>query len=684
MLKATYKKVELKFIQPAGTSRGYLTEKTSWIITLFDIENPSITGTGECSLIKGLSPDPEDEYLALLDEVCHNPSEYLGENERLNAFPSIRFGLEMAWLDLKGGGKGILYPGTFTEGQTGIPINGLIWMGSKNNMLQQVKVRIKEGFRCIKLKIGSLSFEEELALLKAVRNEYSTRTIELRVDANGAFMPSEALERLKQLSDINLHSIEQPVKPGNWELMAELCRLTPLPIALDEELFSSGADQQKSLLLETVKPQYIVLKPSMLGGFAKTSQWIKLAKAFNIGWWITSALESNIGLNALAQWTFTLKNPAYHGLGTGKLFSNNFPSQLYIDGGHLMFDARSIESQNTANENMSLGAKVLLADEFIRQWQSGEESYMLHTSGSTGEPKALMVSRKSMIRSAQLTAQALGLKKGDTALLCMPLEFVAGKMMVVRSLVLGLNLVAVKPSSNPLRLVSTDNPVDFAAMTPMQVHESLNDETSSLILNRIRILIIGGAPVSKELEVKLKSHPGSVYETYGMTETLTHIALRRLNGNEQSEYFKILPGISISTDKRGCLVIQAPHLDQPSVVTNDLVEIIDANQFNWLGRADHVINSGGVKISPEQLEKKLEGKFNNRFVVSSLPDDRLGRKVVLVVEAGPGIKPRINLDEISDCLLPYEKPREVLFLEKFPETHTGKINRIGIQNLIGG
>jgi o-succinylbenzoate synthase len=339
MLKASYHKHILTFNFPAGTSRGVLTEKPSWIIRLYDPANPDIIGKGECSIINGLSPDPNQGYEAMLAKVSNNPEHYLSFSDpELDRFPSIRFGLEIAQLDLWQGGSGLLFKSEFTKGKMGIPINGLIWMGSKENMLQQIRKRVDEGFHCIKMKIGAMNFEEEIDLLRAIRKEFSADAIQLRVDANGAFEPSETLEKLKRLSDFSLHSIEQPIKPGNWPVMAALCDKTPLPIALDEELFAPGTDNNKLNLLKTIRPQYLVLKPSMLGGFAKTQEWIDDAKTLNVGWWITSALESNIGLNAIAQWTYTLNNPAHHGLGTGKLFVNNFPSKLFIENGILKFD----------------------------------------------------------------------------------------------------------------------------------------------------------------------------------------------------------------------------------------------------------------------------------------------------------------------------------------------------------
>lgn len=336
MLRGSFNTHILHFNKPAGTSRGYLTTKISYIISLTDTHKPGIAGTGECSLIQNLSPDPEKDYEKILAGVCATPEKFLSfSNPALNHYPSIRFGLETAWKDLQGGGNKILFPSEFTDGKTGIPINGLIWMDSKKNMLKQARRRIEEGFRCVKMKIGALDFDEELDLIKTLRREFRTEELILRVDANGAFHYGEAPEKLKKLSEQEIHSIEQPIKSGNWDMMAALCEKSPVPIALDEELFFAGADENKSRLLATIRPAYLVLKPSMLGGFEKSMEWIHAANVTGSGWWITSALESNIGLNALAQWTFTLNNPVHHGLGTGKLFSNNFPATLSIENGLL-------------------------------------------------------------------------------------------------------------------------------------------------------------------------------------------------------------------------------------------------------------------------------------------------------------------------------------------------------------
>jgi L-alanine-DL-glutamate epimerase-like enolase superfamily enzyme len=240
-------------------------------------------------------------------------------------------------LDLKNGGDQILFPSAFTRGEEGIPINGLIWMGTPEFMKQQIRSKLESGFRCIKLKIGALDFKTEFELLKDIRKEFSADEITLRVDANGAYSLKTALENLKRLADLQIHSIEQPIEAGRWNEMAELCRKSPIPIGLDEELIGISSRFEMQKLLETIHPAYLILKPSLHGGFTGCEKWIEMAEKYNSGWWITSALESNIGLNAIAQWTFQLNPKGEQGLGTGQLFSNNFDAPLVIEGDRLWF-----------------------------------------------------------------------------------------------------------------------------------------------------------------------------------------------------------------------------------------------------------------------------------------------------------------------------------------------------------
>ena len=335
-MKATYKKHILNFKVPSSTSRGILKTKETWFII---IENHGKKGIGECGILRGLSADDRPDYEAQLQYTCNNIEKGLdvlySENEE---FPSIQIGLEMAFKSLEAKDPFILFPSTFSKGNDSIPINGLIWMGDKSFMNQQIKQKIADGFDCIKLKIGAIDFQTELDILKGIRQNFSESDIEIRVDANGAFSIDSALEKLKRLSDYKLHSIEQPIKPNQWDQMAKLCEKTPLAIALDEELIGVFNEENKQELLSTINPQYIILKPSFIGGFKGSDTWISLAEKQNIGWWITSALESNVGLNGIAQYTYLKGVTMPQGLGTGSLFTNNISSPLTVKNGTLQYN----------------------------------------------------------------------------------------------------------------------------------------------------------------------------------------------------------------------------------------------------------------------------------------------------------------------------------------------------------
>ncbi|MGJ8760976.1 MAG: o-succinylbenzoate synthase [Polaribacter sp.] len=336
MIHATHKKYTLNFKNPSGTSRGILRTKETWFIIL---EENGKTGIGETGLFRGLSIDDVVNYEEKLIWACTNINKGLVFLlKELCEFPSIQFGLEQAFLSLKSEDQFTLFPSEFTKGNEAIAINGLIWMGEKAFMKKQIKEKLESGFSCIKMKIGAIDFEAEIALLKSIRKEFSSEEIELRVDANGAFNPKNALEKLKRLSELEIHSIEQPIKKGQVQEMAVLCAKTPLPIALDEELIGIFSFEDKKQMLQTIQPQFIILKPSLIGGFAGSLEWIKCAEEINADWWITSALESNIGLNAIGQFTHTLKSNLPQGLGTGGLFTNNFTSPLEVKNGALHYN----------------------------------------------------------------------------------------------------------------------------------------------------------------------------------------------------------------------------------------------------------------------------------------------------------------------------------------------------------
>ncbi len=338
-MKTYFQKRILKFRDPAGTSKGILKTKPSWFVYFYDEENPDYKGVGECSVIPGLSIDDEDKIEPTLADICKsvNLGDYNFE-DTLPEFPAIQFALETALSDYKVKGSKVLFPSDFTKGRKGIVINGLIWMGDIHSMKQQIEYKIEKGYRCVKLKIGALNFDEEYNLIKRIRNTYSEADIEIRVDANGAYSPERAYENMGKLAALDIHSIEQPILPSQIYEMAELCRKAPIPVALDEELFGIRPFENKQKLVEIIRPHYLVLKPSMLGGFRETEQWVSIAEELNIGWWVTSALESNIGLNAIAQWCYQLGVSIPQGLGTGNLYIDNIISPLTLNGEKLFYD----------------------------------------------------------------------------------------------------------------------------------------------------------------------------------------------------------------------------------------------------------------------------------------------------------------------------------------------------------
>ena len=338
MYKASLHPHQLIFNHPGGTSRGVLTAKMSYYLHVWEDAAPHIKGRGECSILPGLSPDDRPELLEKLQWCCQNITALIPEfHKQLQDWPAIRFAVEMALADLHNGGKGIYFPSDFTRGKREIPINGLIWMGSSNEMKQRIEEKLEQGFNCLKLKIGALDFDSEIQLIKSLRKRFAPQTLELRVDANGAFSPQKAPEVLGQLVQFSIHSIEQPIKAGQWQQMAQLCATTPIPIALDEELIGLQDENTRKEMISTIRPQYIIIKPSLNGGFRSSESWISHAASMNARWWVTSALEANIGLNAIAQWAATLNNPMPQGLGTGQVFTNNVDSPLVVQQGKLKY-----------------------------------------------------------------------------------------------------------------------------------------------------------------------------------------------------------------------------------------------------------------------------------------------------------------------------------------------------------
>lgn len=336
MLRAEYRKYLLKFSFPARTSRMVMHDKPTYFLKVWDDADPSVYGVGECPLFPGLSPEDNPYYEKILDKACATINAV--DVKLLMGWSSIRFGIETAIRDLQAGGRRVVFDTPWAAGDSTITINGLIWMGSHDEMLERIRQKLDSGFRCLKLKIGGIEFESELSLLESIRREFSPDELELRLDANGAFTPENAQERLERLARYHIHSIEQPIAPRQWLEMARLCNESPIPIALDEELIGVHLPGAKRTLLETIRPRYIILKPALCGGITGALEWVSLAQELEIGWWLTSALESNVGLNAIAQLASSLEVAIPQGLGTGGLYLNNIPSPIRQRHDYLCYD----------------------------------------------------------------------------------------------------------------------------------------------------------------------------------------------------------------------------------------------------------------------------------------------------------------------------------------------------------
>ncbi|MBQ0050189.1 MAG: AMP-binding protein [Bacteroidales bacterium] len=697
----------LHFHQPAGTSRGWYTTRTIWLVTLC---HGSWQGVGECAPLPDLSCDalPVEDYERRLHTACRMTcqlAERLPEGcvptadncipySYLLDAPSILFALEGAM-------QSPLSP-TFAE--SSITINGLIWMGSIDEMRCRIDQKLSDGFHCIKLKIGAINFDDELALLAYIRERHDASEVELRVDANGGLSPlpithpgylEDVRSRLRLLASFNLHSIEQPIPKGHAPMMATLCQEATLPIALDEELIGIHRKEDKVRMLDTIRPHYLVLKPSLHGGLAGCDEWIRLAEERGMGWWATSALESNVGLGTIARWLMPKQPPLPQGLGTGLLFTDNTPPTTQLHGEVLKNDERTI---------------------FLAHWNDSHPQLLLNTSGSTGAPKPIWVEKERMRASARTTCDFLHLQQGDTALLCMPLQYIAGMMMVVRAMERKLRLVCVQPSNRPFRSLLQHacdmvdfchNPngtvtlpaqtellgsLDFVAMVPSQVYETLRHPDEANLLRQVRHLLIGGGSIPPDLEAELRTFPNPVWSSYGMTETLSHIALRRLNGAceelrskdgqqlrdfvmnaEDCRCYYPLPGVTLSKGADSCLVIDAPHLCQHPLVTHDIVEMNPDGGFRILGRSDNVVCSGGIKIQMEEVESCLRHLFGDCLMVTSRPHPKFGEALVYLTTLPPALV-RAQMQGLPS-FPPHWLPKDIILVDALPLTATGKPDR---------
>ena len=677
-IDVTYNAHTLKFIKPVRTSRDILDNKPSFFITIRDKYGRK--GVGECSLIPGLSLETEQDVISALEKLKNNRGFNLSEIPK--SLPSVRFALETAIINLKKEGE--------AKWLGGIPINGLVWMDSVEGMLKQVDILVSKGFKTIKLKVGTLPFDEEIEMLREIRKKCPAKEFTLRIDANGAFgkdsgdgiTASEKLEALAA-ADLNIHSIEQPIPAGHHEHMAVLCASSPIPIALDEELIGVSTQNERRELLEKIKPQYLILKPSLIGGLKESEKWIELANEFGIGWWVTSALESNVGLSAIAEWVaITTDNDPNlqglaQGLGTGGLYSNNTASSMYIEDGKLFSHAEKLGSITLEGQTFPLshsGASEFEALKERPSWTDGiavalmnwftkpSSPLSFHTSGSSGTPMEISHSREAVISSAKDTINFFALSPGAKVVLALPIESVAGRLMLVRAIVGGLNLEIIKPSTQ----LSFSSPVDFIALTTHQCASLLPE------FPQCSKVLLGGGVVTEGLRCQLPMEI-EFWEGFGMTETITHIAARRVRSEGEPTPFSALPGVTFRTRNDGVLVIDAPNREVHDLETDDLVEIIDSQHFKWIGRESSIINSGGIKVIPEMVEREileLMSPLQCEYIVRGVADDALGEKVVLRIDSDAlhkAVEEKLLHEIATLATLPsYHKPREIEY---------GSINR---------
>ena len=639
------------FKKPAKTSRDTLLEKPCYLLKA--TTSKGLTAWGECSLIPGLSHESEKDALAELNRISKGST--LNLDDIPLELPSVRFAVEM--LIQKFRGDQPLTP--FNKGEAGLDINGLVWMDDAEGILEQVEELKVRGFKTIKLKIGALNFEEELNILKKVRLLCPHPEYTLRLDANEAWA-EDALEKLERLEKFDIHSVEQPVSAGQLDLMAQICSQSPIKIALDEELIGIFSQEEMARVLEATKPHYIILKPSLIGGLEIAEKWITVAEQRGIGWWSTSALESNIGLQVIADWTSQMMEKhklceGVSGLGTGSLFKNNTEGELEIVGGQTKYTSQpTIEVEGRKWSLDPHGSNAFIEDDLRPGWTDGIADFLAfwhktsaplecHTSGSTSAPKLITHSRKSVIHSATQTLEFFNLGAHSRTLHALPMNFIAGKMMLVRALVGQLNVVAIEPNLK----CSWTGTIDFAALTPHQ-YSKLDCAVEGTIL-------LGGSPIPSSLTNSV----GNIYEGYGMTETITHIALRKLGATT----FEALPGVGFSVSNDNNLIISDQKREINELVTDDIVELKSPTSFSWVGRSSDIVNSGGIKFNPVDLEAKLNEMLNFDFAIYGIPHSELGSAIELRIDMPqPSDKQLKDLvEKISGVFKGVENPRSFKF-----------------------
>jgi o-succinylbenzoate synthase len=636
-MQATFFKKTLKFKNPTLTSFGTMKKRVVWY--LFLQQNDKI-GIGEVAPLPGLSLDDIINIKNMLTDLIKDPQKYLNHKKLLQNYPAIKFALEMAHLDLTNGGGQ-----TYFKSFNNIKTNTLIWMGDLTYQKQQIDKKIKQNFKCIKIKISPATFNDNLNLIKYIRDK--NKNIKIRLDANGSFSYQDIKKKLPILATYDIHSIEQPIKQGQIKKMASLCKISPVPIALDEELI--GVYKKKSYLIEKIKPQYIVLKPTLLGGFASCLEWINIACKLKVRYWITSSLESSVGLNAIAQFCakYGGKN-IYHGLGTGGLFAGNLPSHL-----KLKKDKLKIKKNEQWQKIYSLISKYLMPNNKLTFKTSG-------TTSSTNASKYLSFNKKQIKSSISLTKKAFNLSKNQTIALTLDTDYIAGAMQVLRAVELNLKLSVFPVTKDPLK--NNKKKIDFVAMSPLQLYHTLKNNEEK----NIKTIICGGGEISYTLADMIKNTQTQIFLSFGMTETLSHIALKNI---KKDNFYHTLPTITVKKNKNNCLIINAPHIQKNDIETFDIVNLIDKHTFSFLGRYDNILNFDGIKIPAEVLEQKIKKIMpkNNLFLIQK------GFTPALVIEG----EENKNIKKINIRYKDKEYTiHNTYFIKKFIRTITNKINRL--------
>ena len=675
------------FAQPAGTSRGVLLQKEAHFLEVRGEHlGVPFRGIGECGLLRGLSFDDRPDYEAQLKVLVQQMNNWTQEAwgavwtnegcvpdsfyEQWSPWPSLQFAAEQAlrsaYRNRAGHHPSDLWDTPWTRADQGIPTNGLVWMGSNCAMSEALDDKLRVGYACVKMKIGALAWEEERALLQDFRQTAQGQNVELRVDANGAFREHNVEEVLRTLADLRVHSIEQPLPAGDRAGLAYWSQHSPVPVALDESLVGLVTPEQRNDLLDEVRPPYVVLKPSFVGGWRGTQDWIDRAEARGMGWWITSALEGSIGLNAVAQ-DVARRAPLARaqGLGTGGLYTNNLPPWTALRGEQLQYIAPYPAEVGSGPwpENLRIHPQtdpqlIQETQALMRAWYGPSDVLEFTTSGSTGTPKTIHLSKKLLVASARATLDTLNLSPGYTSLLALSPTRIGGAMVLIRALVGQGTVDLASVQRNPLEgWDAPSTPWDFCSVVPQQalaLAEYLKAQNSTKYLRApafFQTLLLGGAHCTAADARRIAPLAKRTYLGFGMTETASHMALAELQPDnpqcctrDGQWIYTPVRGVSLVWPQSATgntsvapvpLTFTAPHLgmDVPLETTDAVIP--HKVGFVWCGRLDGALNSAGVKIFPEQVELWVGQRISalvNRGFATAITDPHWGDRLVWLTE----------------------------------------------------